>query len=130
MKISVIIPVHELDERTTKYLDNALLSIANQVVKPSEVLIVSPGVDMSKLSNLDKIKDIVKEVKNEGNTDFCSQVNYGVDQASGDYISILELDDEYSKLVFGHRLLPRHCIREHDPPERNQQYAATASGFF
>lgn len=100
MNVSVIIPVHELDEKTTKYLDNAILSIANQVVMPSEVLLVSPGVDFSSLTNLDKIKDIVKEVKNEGETDFCSQVNFGVEQSSGDYVSILELDDEYSKIWF------------------------------
>ena len=35
--VSVIVPINELNERLVKFLDNAVLSIANQVEKPKEV---------------------------------------------------------------------------------------------
>ena len=47
------------------------------------------------LENIDYSGLTVNFVENKGKTDFSSQVNLGVENAKGDYISILEFDDEY-----------------------------------
>lgn len=99
--VSVIIPVLELNDRTNKYLDNAILSIIEQKELPGEVIIVTPDFSGADLKNFDKIKDITEVMINQSeNTDFCSQVNMAVDGAKNEFFSILELDDEYSKIWF------------------------------
>jgi len=102
--ISVILPVHELDDVTKKSLDNAIKSVEFQIVRPDELIIVVPkGSDAAKhVKKLDfgEIKDIVTVAENDGETDFCSQVNYGVSVAKSEWISMLEYDDEYAKIWF------------------------------
>src|SRR5690606_21177104 len=46
----------------------------------------------------DKINIVL--VKNEGKTDYQSQVNLGVKEANTEYFSVLEFDDEYSTSYF------------------------------
>jgi glycosyltransferase involved in cell wall biosynthesis len=102
--ISVILPVHELDDVTKKSLDNAIKSVELQIVRPDELIIVVPkGSDAAKhIKKLDfgEIKDIVTVAENDGETDFCSQVNYGVSVAKSEWVSMLEYDDEYAKIWF------------------------------
>ena len=46
-----------------------------------------------------EITDITKVLKNEsGEYDFQSQINYGVEQSSGEYFTFLEYDDEMSQI--------------------------------
>lgn len=103
-EISVLVPVHELDDSTRPYFINAIKSIREQIVLPDAVLIIVPnGSDVSKeLSEFDygTIKNIVTIVENDGETDFSSQINFGVEQAKTEWVSILELDDEYAKTWF------------------------------
>jgi len=102
--ISVILPIHELDDVTKKSLENAIKSVELQIVRPDELIIVVPkGSDTAKyVKKLDfgEIKDIVTVADNDGETDFCSQINYGVSIANSEWISILEYDDEYAKIWF------------------------------
>ena len=102
--ITVILPVHELTDSTRTFFANAIKSIEEQLITPDEVLVVVPkGSDVSKeLSKYDfgAIKGIVKVTENSGESDFASQVNFGVKKAKSEWISILELDDEYSKIWF------------------------------
>lgn len=102
--ISVILPIHELDDVTKNSLSNAIKSVELQIVRPDELIIVTPkGSDVSKyVKKLDfgEIKDIVTIVENDGETDFCSQINFGVAAAKSDWVSILEYDDEYAKIWF------------------------------
>jgi glycosyltransferase involved in cell wall biosynthesis len=98
--ISVIVPVHKLE---SNYLSKCIESIKNQKVLPYEVIIVtSDDKEISSyLSTYDfgNIKDITKVMENTtGNYDFQSQVNFGVDQSSGDYITFVEYDDEISQI--------------------------------
>lgn len=96
--IAVIIPVHELKNDTEKSL---LINAINNVKKCQEnyeyklnTYIVTPLV-------LDD--DIVNGcivIKNDGDTDFCSQVNLGASTVTEDYFSILEYDDEYNEKWF------------------------------
>jgi glycosyltransferase involved in cell wall biosynthesis len=97
-KTTVILPIHKMDETITSYLDKAIKSIENQKVKPEELLIVTAkGVTV----NEDLLKNVNHRiVVNEGNSDFCSQINFGVENVKTTYFSILEVDDEYSKIWF------------------------------
>ncbi len=47
-----------------------------------------------------EIKDIVTILENDGETDYCSQVNFGVSAAKSEWVSVLEYDDEYAKIWF------------------------------
>jgi GT2 family glycosyltransferase len=103
-EISVILPVHELDDVTKKSLSNAIKSVEQQIVRPDELIIVTPkNSDVTKyVKTLDfgDIKDMVTIVENDGETDFCSQVNFGVSMSKSEWVSILEYDDEYAKIWF------------------------------
>lgn len=110
--ITAIIPVHELDNVTTELLKKALTSIKSQKVKPTKALVVTSKKAQSDVEKLLKEFNGVAEkgkgetdlvfgfVVNDGETDFCSQINFGVNNCATDYFSILELDDEYSTIWF------------------------------
>lgn len=103
-KITVIIPLHEVNETTDSLYANAIKSVSEQVVKPSQVLIVTPAnseaYNYANNFNYGELNDIVKVVENKGKTDFASQINYGVKSCETEWFSILEYDDEYSKIWF------------------------------
>ncbi len=111
--ITVIIPIVTLDgleykvgEETANYLNTAINSVTTQKVLPEEVLlIVSKDVDttivdetIKKSLNHEKVK--FTTIVNDGETDFCSQVNLGVDNVSTEYFSVLEVDDQYATIWF------------------------------
>jgi len=102
--ITVIIPLHEVSEDTEKLYENAIKSVEEQVTKPKQVLIVTPkGSEATAFANkfnYGTIKDLVKVIENDGKTDFASQMNFGVSQCETEWFSILEYDDEYSKIWF------------------------------
>ena len=102
--ITVIIPVHELNSATEQLFVNAIKSVAEQFVLPNELLIVtSKNTDTEKFLNsydYGTIKHMVRIVSNEGQTDFASQINFGVENVKTKWFSILEFDDEYSKIWF------------------------------
>jgi glycosyltransferase involved in cell wall biosynthesis len=98
--ITLIVPAHKLE---TEYLVRCIESIKTQKVKPYEVLFVTSNDEELNeyLNNYDfgEITDITKVLKNEsGEYDFQSQINYGVEQSSGDYFTFLEYDDEMSQI--------------------------------
>ena len=91
-------------DTTENLFQNAIKSIEEQLVRPTAVLIVTPkGSEATKFAkefDYMTIKDIVKVVENDGKTDFASQMNFGVSQCETEWFSILEYDDEYSKIWF------------------------------
>ena len=98
--ITVIVPVHKLEEN---YIVGCIESIKGQRVKPHEVLFVTSNDENLKdyLNGYDfgELKDVTKVIENEtGNYDFQSQINYGVEQSTGDYITFVEYDDEVSPI--------------------------------
>ena len=102
--ISVILPVHQLDEQTKPLFDNAIKSVQEQLTLPDELVIVVPkNSDVSKyIGSYDfkTIKSIVTIAENEGETDFATQFNYGVSVAKSEWVSLLEFDDEYANIWF------------------------------
>ena len=102
--ISVILPVHELNDETKQLFNNAILSVKEQTVRPDELVIVVPkGSEANsymKAYDFGDYKDSVIIAENDGETDFSSQVNYGVNISKSDWFSVLEYDDEYAKIWF------------------------------
>ena len=95
---TVILPINKMDTVIASYLEKAVKSIENQKVQPEELLIVTT-------KDIEIDKEVLKNIKhrivfNEGETDFCSQINFGVENIKTEYFSILEVDDEYSKIWF------------------------------
>ena len=102
--ISVVLPVHELNDTTKPMFDNAIKSLQTQKVLPDEIIIVVPAksevLEYLTQYNFDTIKDIVSILENSGETDFASQVNLGVANAKSEWVSFLEFDDEYANIWF------------------------------
>lgn len=104
--ITIIIPIHKFEEEYIEYIQKALDSISqNQVYYTSGKLIpliVGPSIVLDKIR--DKQNIILKEdvcfKENNGENDFCSQINYAVNTIETDYFSILEFDDKYEKKWF------------------------------
>jgi hypothetical protein len=101
--ISVIIPINEINEIIKEFLVKCVQSVGNQSVKPEKVYVVH--ADTKEVNEFfkswDKPEGLNLEVLvNKDKTDFCSQVNYGVENMETEWFSVLEVDDEYSKNWF------------------------------
>ena len=90
--VSVIIPTYN----RSKYLPRAINSVLNQTYKNLEIIIVDDG-------SSDNTKEILKPyIKDEGieyfyieNSGVSNARNFGIQKANGEYISLLDSDDEY-----------------------------------
>lgn len=103
--ITVLLPVHELKtDREKELFGISIASVAKQEVRPDELLIIVPaGSELEKeLQDYDfkDASDLVRVIGNPGKTDFQSQINYGVEQTTTEWFSILEFDDEYNTKWF------------------------------
>jgi hypothetical protein len=102
--ISIVLPVHELNESTKPMFANAIKSVELQKVQPDELVIVAPKdsetLKYIKSFDFDTIKNMVTIVENDGETDFASQINLGVSKAKSEWVSFLEFDDEYANIWF------------------------------
>jgi len=98
--ITVIIPVHDLTEVTEKLFANAVQSVADQFTRPDALLIVAAPAVKKMLDTYDfgEIKDITTVIENKGETDFATQLNLGVSKIKTTWFSLLEYDDEFSKI--------------------------------
>jgi hypothetical protein len=98
-KITIIIPIHKLDDEDKLMLINAISSTEN-FHNDVKIMIVSPNSLMSKIENLDFGQKLeVKILYNTTpNTDFISQINLGITNCDTEWFSILEMDDEYKKV--------------------------------
>jgi hypothetical protein len=105
MNISVIIPVHEHNEQIANLLEKAIESIVKQEseIKPKVIFVCPPSIldDINQQSMMAINKGLqCLVVTNNGDTDYQSQVNLGVDSVITDYFSVLEFDDEYGTTYF------------------------------
>jgi hypothetical protein len=101
--VTVIIPIHDVSGNFNEWFDKAIKSLDQSKVKPGKLLLVCADkpeiIDyMSKWSPVEGIVSTI--LYNDGDTDFCGQVNFGVDNSNTEYFSILEYDDEYSNIWF------------------------------
>jgi hypothetical protein len=84
------------------FLEKSIQSIKNQEVKPSEVIIIHT----SEISLIEFLKSFdfgdlnVRMIEWDLEPNFCDQVNLGVAESKTKWVTILEFDDEYSKIWF------------------------------
>ena len=102
MNISIIIPIHEYNEKISDYLSHAIKSIANQegIDEPPQLILVFPPEIENDIKTLVLHNSAIDYVVNVGKTDYQSQVNLAVESVTTDYFSVLEFDDEYSTGYF------------------------------
>jgi hypothetical protein len=108
MEITVIIPIHEFNEDIKKYYDIALDSIRKQEKiedeRPNILVVYAAGLEENELFNseITKTDDVlsITYLKNEGKTDFQSQINFGADNIDTKYFTFIEFDDEFSTTFF------------------------------
>lgn len=105
--VTVILPLHEFTDDTTKWLKMSVNSVNTQVVRPEKFIIVfNPEIE-SKIKTAitdeetNNIKEIIEYLPNTtGEYDFCSQINFAASKVTTEYFSFLEYDDEYSRVWF------------------------------
>jgi len=91
--ITVILPIHEWNDDYKLMFENSVKSV-EEFYNDVKLIIVGPKKVTSNINIIsDKIES--KILINEGNTDFCSQINLGIDDCDTEWFSILEIDDEY-----------------------------------
>lgn len=112
LNISVILPIESSKHKNFETLFNsAVKSVQNQLktsIKGNEVvgdieLVVVHSDEESLISFVSGYEfgdTNVKLITNDGDTDFSSQVNLGVQNATYDWVTILEFDDEISSIWF------------------------------
>ena len=105
MNITVIIPVHEYNMLISDLLDKAIESVEKQegIEEKLKIIVVCANAASSDMLDYEhKFKDNsnITFLFNNGNADYQSQVNFGVNKITTDYFSVLEFDDEYSTTFF------------------------------
>lgn len=96
--ITVILPVHKLNDDYKSMLQNAVESV-KEFYNDVKLLIVAPTSLKKELEAVDLGQKLEIEYKyNSGETDFCSQINFAIEGCESEWFSILEIDDEYQKI--------------------------------
>ena len=101
MKISVIVPIYNVE----KYLRKCLDSLVNQTFKDFEVILVNDGSTDSSQDIIDEYKSkypFIKAIKKE-NGGMSSARNVGLEYATGEYIAFVDSDD-YVEIFFLEKL--------------------------
>lgn len=98
-KVSVIVPVFQVE----KYLRKCLNSLVNQTLQEIEILIINDGSTDGSQEIIDEFQEkyplIIKSFIKE-NGGLSEARNFGLDQASGEYIGFVDSDDDVSKTMF------------------------------
>ena len=80
------------------YLSAAINSIENQTHRPDEVLVVDDGscdCDIEKIFDSIKTSLVIRLYKKENNGGASEARNYGLAEASGEYVAFLDVDDSW-----------------------------------
>lgn len=96
--ITVILPVHKMDDAYSLMLQNAVNSVEN-FYNDVVLLIVCPTSVKKEIEKIDLGQKLeIKFQINDNNTNFCSQVNLGILNCGTEWFSILEIDDVYKPI--------------------------------
>lgn len=97
--VSVVIPTYN----RSKELARAIKSVLNQTYQDFEILVVDDGSEEDLRTVCDSFNDQrIKFIRNETHTNANVARNRGIKEAQGEYIAMLDSDDEY---------LPHHLNR-------------------
>ncbi len=90
-KISVIVPVYNVE----KYISKCLDSLVNQTLKDIEIIVVNDGTKDNSQEIIDKYVKKYSNVKSyiKENGGLSSARNYGLKYATGEYIAFVDSDD-------------------------------------
>lgn len=103
LDISIILPIKSsVVKDFDDYFEKAIQSIKNQKVKLKEiVIVVTPEEKLNSIIDSYDFGDLnVNKVIWDKQPSFASQVNFGIENASGKWVSIFEFDDEYANIWF------------------------------
>lgn len=133
--ITVLLPIHKVEETDVSLIRKAVESFNKnkETYKNGELFlkIICPADAKNHIDEILKGQEF-DFVINEGDTDFCSQINRGFDEVKTEHFSILEYDDEYApnwfamaeKYYFGNEsvsiFLPFNC--QYDENKTMWQY--------
>lgn len=108
-KITVLVPCYNVE----KYIEECLWSIHNQTYPHLEILCINDGSTDNTLEILKKFECVDSRIRiiNKANSGYGASMNIGLNQATGDYIGIVESDDFIEPVMF--ELLIKQAI-EHD----------------
>lgn len=95
--ITVILPVHKLDDDYKGMLNKAIES-TEDFHNDVKISIVCPENVKKELEGLSSDKLEINIVVNKEETDFCSQVNLGIEKCDTEFFTILEIDDEFKPI--------------------------------
>ena len=108
--ITIIVPVHEFNDNFKPYLTKALNSVKTQidVIELPKVLVVYTDAAerggildfVSSYSSATGTTLTLTTIKNEGKSDFQTQINFAATNTDTEYFSILEFDDEFCPIYF------------------------------
>lgn len=103
LSVSVILPIKSSKTKDfDEYFNKAISSLKNQKVDIEELLIVHTQEEslIEHLNNYDFGDLPLTRLVWDKEPNFCSQINFGIEQAKGTWISLFEFDDEYSSIWF------------------------------
>jgi hypothetical protein len=101
--VSVILPIKSSSSvEFDSYFEKAINSLKEQKTQINELVIVYCEETnlIEKLDTYDFGDIQVKKLAWKETPNFANQINYGVKNASSEWVSIFEFDDEYSKIWF------------------------------
>ncbi len=93
--LTILIPVHKFNTEIETYLKRAIESVPKGV----KYCVVCPDEVRRELIKADMFSSFKNWVVTNGETDFCSMVNVGVESCDTEYFSVLEFDDCYTPNV-------------------------------
>jgi hypothetical protein len=94
--ITIILPVHRIEDSYRVMFENAVKSV-EQFHNDVKLMIVCPTNVKSEFTNISDVLE-VNVVTNNTKTDFCSQVNLGIENCDTEWFSILEIDDTFKSI--------------------------------
>ena len=98
MKVSVIVPVYNVEE----YIDKCLDSLVHQTLKDMEIIVVNDGSPDNSEKIIKKYEKKYKNVKYvvKENGGLSDARNFGIKYATGDYIGFVDSDDYVATDMF------------------------------
>jgi len=103
LSVSVILPLKSSKARNfDEYFEKAITSLKNQQTKIEELIIVHSQEEslVTLLSSYDFGDLTVTKLVWDKEPNYSEQINYGIKEAKGTWISIFEFDDEYASIWF------------------------------
>jgi glycosyltransferase involved in cell wall biosynthesis len=103
LSLSIVLPIKSsLTKDFSDYFDKAIKSILAQTIKPKELVIIhTPEEQLIKFLDEYNFEDLtVVKLLWDKVPSYTEQVNFGIKNSTGEWISLFEFDDEYSAIWF------------------------------